>query len=313
MSARERDYRFLRAELGELDYLLSITPESAVVDRMSLQARRSQVVEELEANPPPTRWPASVRLAFNGKPVADREGIYADFAGKAVGAFAEAVTSLAAGAQAPLGERGVIPGRERYRLLITGTSTGSFGFEVEEALEQSGALPEASPVELAIEQAKGILESLNGDEETIAEAIADTDERAIHDLRDFLKVMADNEAVCSLSFKNDVFRFRNVGHVRLGLNSLQQENLHEGKRTMLGRFQGFLPQGRRAEFEESETGEVHSCRVDRTMPNAEAINEVLGQSVVAHVRYRQVGNSRARYTITGYEAAPPIGLSRTSH
>ena len=305
MSARERDYRFLRAELGELDYLLSITPGSAVIDRMSLEGRRSQVVEELKANPPPARWPASVRLAFNGKPVADREGIYADFAGKAVGAFAEAVTSLAASSQTPLGERGVIPGRERYRLLVTGTSTGSFGFEVEEVLEEGSVSPEASPVELAIEQAKGILESLNGDEEAIAEAIADTDERAIHDLRDFLKVMADNEAVCSLSFKNDVFRFRSIGDVQAGLHSLQQENLHEGERTMLGRFRGFLPQGRRAEFEESETGEVHACRVDRAMRNAEAINEVLGQSVVAQVRYRQVGNSRTHYTITGFEAAPP--------
>ena len=53
MSISERQDQFLRAELAELDKLLSMTPESAVIDRMSLEYRRSQVQEELDANPPP--------------------------------------------------------------------------------------------------------------------------------------------------------------------------------------------------------------------------------------------------------------------
>ncbi len=59
MSARERDYHFLRAELAELDRLLSMTPESAVIDRMSLKYRRSQVQAELEP----------VRRRLSGRPV----------------------------------------------------------------------------------------------------------------------------------------------------------------------------------------------------------------------------------------------------
>ena len=123
MSAQEQQYHYLRAELAELDKLLSMTAESAVIDRMSLEYRRSQVEAELEANPPPPRWPATAHLAFNGKPVVDRQGVYADFAGAAVDAFAKAVASLAASRQAVLGGRGVIPNRENYRLLVTGTST----------------------------------------------------------------------------------------------------------------------------------------------------------------------------------------------
>ena len=305
MSAQERQYHFLRSELAELDKLLSATPESAVIDRMSLEYRRSQVQGDLDACVRPPRWPVTAHLAFNGKPVVDRQGIHADFAGAAMDAFAKVVTSLAASQQAALGERGIIPGQDNYRMLITGTSHGSFGFEIEESVApQAHFLEEESAVELAIGQAKGILESLVTDEEAIAEAVADTDERALNDLRDFLKVMADGEAICSLSFKNAIFRFRDVGQVARGLASLGQDNLHEGEETLFGYFQGFLPKSRRAEFVENESGVVISCRVNPALENAESINKILDQDVNVRVRTRQVGNSRPHYTVMGYGLTP---------
>ena len=305
MSTQERQYQFLRADLAELNNLLSMTPESAVIDRMSLEYRKSQVEAELEANPPPFRWPATAHLSFNGKPVVDRYGIYADFAGVAMDAFAKAVTSLAASQNASLGKRGVIPRQDEYRMLVTGTSHGSFGFEIEESVAPQGRFRgEESAVELAIGQAKGILESLVSDEEVIAEAVADTDERALSDLRDFLKVMADGEAICSLSFKNAIFRFRDVGQVARGLASLGQDNLHEGEETLFGHFLGFLPKSRRAEFVENESGVVISCRVNPALENAESINKILDQDVNVRVRTRQVGNSRPHYTVMGYGLTP---------
>ena len=301
MSSQERQYHYLRAELAKLNDILAMTPESAAIDRMSLEYRKAQVEEELEANPPPPRWPATAHLAFNGKPVVDRSGIYADFAGTAVDAFAKAVTSLAASQQTTLGERGVIPNREQYRLLVTGTSHGSFGFEVEEASDpQATYLADESLVELAIGQAKGILESLLVGEEALAEAIADADGRALDDLRDFLEVMADNEAICSLSFKNASFGFRDVGQVRRGVVSLGRDNLREGEAELRGHFQGFLPQSRRAEFVEDDSGEVISCRVDNAVDNPEVINSILGQRINVGARFRQVGNSRKHYTVTRY-------------
>ena len=304
MSARERDYHFLRAELAELDKLLSMTPESAVIDRMSLKYRRSQVQAELDANPPPPRWPASAHLTFNVKPVVNGEGIEAGFAGNAMEAFAKTVTSLATSRLGPLGERGAIPHQEDYRLLVTGTSHRSFGFDVEEAQEwQTGFLADESPVEFAIGQVKGILESLVGGEEEIAEAIAYTDGRALEDLRDFLKVLADSEAVCALSFKNAVFRFSDVGQVRRGIASLGTGNVREGKEELTGHFQGFLPHSGQAEFMVDASGDVLSCWVDRGVDNAKGITEILNYSVTVNVRYRQVGNSRRRYTILSYAPA----------
>ena len=62
-----QEYRQLRAELSALDKLLEKLPESAVIDRMSLTARRSQVTKTLAAYPKPTRWSLDAHLTPSGK------------------------------------------------------------------------------------------------------------------------------------------------------------------------------------------------------------------------------------------------------
>lgn len=304
MSIREREYHRLHSELAELDRLIAETPEDAVINRATLEYRKSQVEEEIRANPAPPRWPAHAHLTFNGKPVVDREGIYAEFAGEAVEAFAKAVTSLAASQDRELGARGVIPNEDKHQLIVTGTAHGSFGFELEEVVDQeqqASLLAEESAVEVAIGQAKTILAALTGDEEEIADAIAGTDDRALDDLRDFLGVMVSKEAVCALSYKNSVFGFRDLGQVKSGLATLDQDNLHEGEELMVGHFQGFLPQSRRAEFVPQGQEDALTCLVDRQVSNSADINDILGQPVSVEANYRQVGGSRRRYTVVGYE------------
>ena len=306
MTIGEREYEHLRAELVHLEDLLSSTPDSAVIDRNSLEYRKSQVEEELENNPAPHRWPAHVHLSFNGKPVVDQKGIYADFASDAVDAFRKAVASLAASQGTVLGERGVIPNRDNYRLLVTGISHGSFGFELEEATGHQGSLlDQESPVEVAITQAKSIFESLTSDEEAIADAIAETDDRALNDVRGFLQLMVDNEAVCSLSHKNRTFRFRDFGQVEQGLSKLGKDNIQEGEDELHGYFEGFLPKPRQAQLKIDGSGEVLLCRVSQAVGDAEKINNNLYRSVDVTATFRRVGKTRPRYTIVGYELASP--------
>ena len=302
MSIKEKQYHYLQAELADLDRLLASTPASAAISRATLESRRAEVKAELERNPPPLRWPARAHLNFSGKPVVDRQGIYADFAGVAVEAFRKAVASLAASQETVLGERGLIPNQENYRLLVTGTSHGSFGFELEEAEGfQVSRLDQESPVEVAIGQTKTIFESLVSDEEKLADAIAETDNRALSDVRGFLQIMADSEAVCSLSFRNDTFRFRDIDQVKQGLISLESDNIQEDEETLHGYFQGFLPRPRRAQLTIDESGEVLLCRVDQSVEDAEEINNNLYRSVDVTATSRRVGSSRPRYTIVGYE------------
>lgn len=54
-----KEYRHLRADLAELDRLIAMTPESDVIDRSSLEARRNQVAEgQAGIDRPPEMEPA---------------------------------------------------------------------------------------------------------------------------------------------------------------------------------------------------------------------------------------------------------------
>lgn len=296
----KRTYEHLLSELGEIENLEVITPETSVIDRMSLQYRKSQIQSELEATPPPTRWPTVVQVVFNGRPVVDGQGIDAEFGKRSIEKFSKMVASLAASQRDQLGQRGLIPNREEYRLMITGTSHGSFGFEFEEVNQQPSFMGDESPVATAIGHATDILELLAGDDdEGVADSIAYTDTRALKDVRAFLEMMADNGAFCSLSFNKRVFRFADVGQVRRSLSSIEEDNMREENIELVGHFQGYLPKGRRAEFVVEETDEVILARVDQRFEDAEAINAILYKTTTIRARTFRLGTSRPRYTIIG--------------
>ncbi len=302
-----REYRFLRAELAELDGLLAMAPEDAIIDRMTLDSRRAEVAESLEAYRDPPRFPLSARLTFNGEPVVAGRGIAAEFGGKAVDSFADAVASVGASLSGDLSERGPLPNRENYRMLITGTALGSFGFEMEEGFQSEDTriaddVPEASPLEQAMRQVKTILESSIVSEDALSEAITDTAPRALGYLRGFLEMVAVNRAVFSLQVEDDVFRFSDVSQVRRSLSRMSQDNIHEKYEEMFGSLLGYLPSSRRAEILNAETGAVIAAKFDMALNDSDAIRGILDQETRFVVRVRRVGGARPRYTVIGCAA-----------
>jgi hypothetical protein len=228
MNIQER-HRLL-AEKTSLERMLAGLPESSVIDRLSLEARKEEVEKALAAAPVPAREPARARLVFRGKPIVGNHGMFAEFAAKAINAFADAVAAIGASRTTALGTRGALPNREEYQLLITGTALGSFGFELEEAPKDETLFPEPSLVDHAIEQTRRIMEASLGTDDELTEAIADADPRAVEALRGFLKTLGDQEAVCALEFKEEVFRFADVGQVRRSEGRLRQDNIHQTRR-----------------------------------------------------------------------------------
>ena len=297
-----RNYRSLRSEVAELDKLIAMTPESAVIDRMSLESRRSRVQEELESYELPARWPAACGVIFSGKPVVDRRGIDARFGTKVVEAFTDSIVFAGASQMGPLSDNGPVPNREDYGLLITGAIRGSFGFEIEEAGESKLTIQGHSPVELGIVQVKSILKASVSGDEALDSALAEAHPRTLAKLQLFLKTMESHGAYCALSFKDDVFRFSNVGQVRQSLESLSQDNAQVDEKEISGVFRGYLPANRQAEFVDAESREVLSGRVLASVRNAEGINEILNRRAVITVRIRQVGNRPPKYTITNYRS-----------
>lgn len=297
-----QEYRRILAERTALENLLDQLPASSVIERQGLEFRRKKVEKILASHRGPLREPARVRLTFRGKPAVDAHGLLADFGATAVKAFTDAVAAVGAGRNAPLKLRGAIPGRESYRLLITGTASGSFGFEFEE-VPRGDWFPEPSPVEFAVERTMEILEATAGTDDALIDAVSDMHPRALGALRAFLKKMADREATCTLEFKKHVFGFSDVSQVRRGENRLSRDYIFVEEQEMSGRFQGMLPAHRTFEFLNETTGGVVSGRIDSALMDADRINGILNRLVRIKVVSRQAGAAHRRYVLLDYELA----------
>ena len=293
-----REYEWLRSDLAALDDLIATTPEEAVIDRVSLESRRSQVEEELAAYRVPDKWPLVGSITFKGDPVEGLRGIESNFGINAFAEFADAVALARASQVGKLEYHGPIPNREDYNLQITGVAIGSFGFEFEEAGQRYLNIQAPSPAERGVEQVTSILKSSLSDDDDLAEAIADAHPRTLNKIRGFLKKMVDNQAVCAISFRENSFSFPNVDVVKQGLDNLGKKNIDESESEISGYFIGYLPEERLAEFVNLETSSTITARVSRVVPDAEEILNRRYQNATINVRARKIGNASPRYTIT---------------
>lgn len=290
------EYRLLRAELNTLDDLIDGLPEESILERTSLEFRKSQVEEELASLPDHPQESVLVRLTFGGRPIVDSQGVRADFGSAVVNDFANTVATIGVSQRRSLRMRGALPDHEDYDLMITDIATGSFGFELQ-PVRRSSIVHGRSPIEAAIAETKSILEASIGTDEELTNAISETHPRALKALHSFLKRMADQEAVCAVEFQDTVFRFLDVGQVRLSERRLSQENLHEEERIIEGRFLGALPTHRIFEFLEDHTDRPISGRIDRSIVDVSQINEALNRPSRIRVLSRRAGTAKPRFVL----------------
>ncbi|GAB4255553.1 MAG: hypothetical protein Kow0065_03700 [Methylomicrobium sp.] len=288
----------LQAEQAFLRRDLADTPTHAKLTRMSIAARLRKVEAELSALASEEWQPARAHLTFDGVPVIGSHGIFADFGMKAVSSFTDAVASVAASLVAPLASMGPIRNRDQNQLLITNTAIGSFGFELEEFRGSQVSMCDESPVSIALERTQALLQSTLQSDDELADVASEIDPRALEKIRAFLKVLADNEAVCALQFKGHGLRFADVGQVRNSLEKLATENLREWPQQLSGRFEGVLPQSRNFEFRLAEDQQVIRGKVAVAIQNIDDINQHLHQSVCIETMTTQVGNGKPRYLLT---------------
>jgi hypothetical protein len=303
-----QEYRQLQAELGALDKMLDEIPKENVIERIGLEARKAEVEKTLASQPAPAREPVRALLTFRGKPIVGTHGIFAKFGADAVNAFTDAVSAIAASQRqsGPLGARGALPGREDSMMLITGTATGSFGFQLEEAAQEDLTLfPESSPLESAVEQTQSIMQASLGTDDDLTDALSDADPRALDAVRRFLETIEKNEATCALEFKEKTFRFVDVEQVRRSNSRLAQDNIHECDEVIEGQFLGVLPTRRTFEFQRDDSPEIIVGKVSAEVEEPAAINDVLNQKLTAKMRCRRVGEGRPRYILQEYSLREP--------
>ena len=298
-----QEYRRILAEQTALQNLLDRLPSSSVIERRGLEFRKRKLDEVLASRPPVLKEAAHVRLTFRGKPVVGSRGLLADFGATAVKAFADAVAVVGASRNSSLKLRGAIPRKEKYGLLITSTASGSFGFELEEA-PGDGRFPDMSPVGPAVKRTISILEAAVGtDDEELLDMVSDAHPRALRAIRMFLNRMAVQEATCALEFKGHAFRFSDVSEVRRGERRLGRGHVLDEEQQMTGRFLGILPAKRRFEFRNEDTDRIVSGRIDPSLGDAGAMNDILNRPVRITVVARRVGSAGSRYVLLACERA----------
>ena len=292
------DYLQLLGERNALQRMIEETPLEDVLDRGSLTARFEEIEHRIAEAKVDEREPVRARITFNGRPVVDSYGIFADFGTKAISAFNEAVTAVAASLAGSLAAKGPIPNREQHQLLITNTALGSFGFELEEYRTGQLPLDEKSTLDLALECTQNLLQgSINADDELLADTASELDQRALDKVRDFVGTLAENEAVCTLQYRNQFFRFADVGQVRRSLERISRDNLHESEQVLRGEFQGVLPKRRTFEFQLAGTDQVIVGKVAPALGAADEINNHLHREVEIRAMVTRVGNGRPRYLL----------------
>lgn len=288
----------LLAERTALRRMIESTPIEDVLDRGSLTSRLEEVEHQISETKVSEREPARIRITFNGQPVVGSYGIFADFGTKLVGAFNEAVTAVAASLSGGLAAKGPIPNREQNQLLITNTALGSFGFDLEEYRNEQSSIDEKSTLDLAIERTQSLLQgSIETDDELLADTASELDQRALDKVRAFISALAENEAVCALQYRNQVFRFSDVGQVRRSLARIGSDNLREDEQLLIGEFQGVLPRRRTFEFKIAGTDEFIVGKVSPNIEDADLINKHLHQQVEIHTMVTRVGDGRPRYLL----------------
>ncbi|WP_309266608.1 hypothetical protein [Aeromonas salmonicida] len=296
------DRQHLLAERISLQRMLASMPATARLTRMSQEARLRKIEAQLDALPADQRALARAKLTFDGVPVIRSHGIFADFGMKAVSSFTDAVVSIAASLSAPLAAMGPIPNREQHQLLITSTAIGSFGFELEEhrverAEQLALDLENESSVAVALERTQALLQSTLGNDDDLADIASETDPRALEKVRNFLRVLEDNRAVCAFQFGGRGVRFTDVGQVSSSLARLGADNLHESEESLQGEFIGVLPDSRTFEFKLVGEGQVIRGKVSPRVQEVDLINEMLHEAVQIDVTKTQVGNGRPRYLL----------------
>lgn len=294
------DFVQLLGERTALQRMIESTPVDDVLDRGSLTARLEEIEYKLSEAKINESEPARARITFNGRPVIGSYGIFADFGTKIIGAFNEAVTSVAASLSGGLAAKGPIPNREQNQLLITNTALGSFGFDLEEYRPGQSSIDEKSALDLAIERTQSLLQgSIEADDELLADAASELDQRALDKVRTFISTLAENEAVCALQYRNQIFRFSDVGQVRRSLERIGRDNLREDEQFLNGEFQGVLPRRRTFEFKIAGTDQVIVGKVAPIIEDVDLINKHLHQQVEIRAMVTRVGDGRPRYLLLG--------------
>jgi hypothetical protein len=298
-----KSLKFLLAEKNQIEDLIARLSPTEILDKASLEHRLFKVNEAISRLSVNQRIPARLKLTFRGKPIVGSHGMDADFASKTVGEFSNAVAAVSASRDGPVPSKGRIPGRSGKRFLITSTAIGSFGFELEEVIENSEVrADESTPsdVEQAFDATQQILEGARtSNDDSLAELLANVSDRAITSIRSFLKILAESKATFAIEFKDKVTRYRDLSEVDQASQRLEVE-VKEEETVLTGILLGVLPVKRSFEFQ-LEDESIICGKVIPSFGDLEVIRSLQGTKSAFRFKSVRVGKGKPSYTLISVE------------
>ncbi|WP_437982748.1 hypothetical protein [Sorangium sp. So ce117] len=281
--------------LGPEKGLLGINLESRL-RRLDEEIAAHETIEALDRR-------AKATLVFGGKPVADAGAIEATFGADALKAFQRLVSTTASALDGrELSVRGRIPDEKSYRLFVTGTFPGSFGFELEEVVSE----PEQQPGVLrgAVDEASRLLQATQLEEEIYADAVAQSNPRVMNALASFLGLMESRGATLVLAAGERECRFETSDMVAAAAERARKTSISESEERLTGVLSGVFAVGRQFEFQNEEGGEIVRGRIALDIPEPSSLKPYLWARCVAHVRIVTVerpGKKLPTYYLTRVE------------
>ncbi|WP_194206773.1 hypothetical protein [Superficieibacter sp. 1612_C1] len=295
------DYLFALSERDSILSLLDSTSDDDIIGRMSLESRLYEIDEKLSQVVIDEHPPVKATLTFKGSPVLGTYGIAANFGAKIVNAFNDAISHVASSFYGTLPSKGKIPNIENNLLMITGTAKGSFGFTLEEFSPDAPlTLDEESSVQRALNQTHSILQmSIRGDDDGLAEAISDLDDRALDKIRGFIQILFDNRTTFTLKHNNRALIANNINDIERATFKLSKDSVKEELQLLEVSFMGALPHKRQCEFimEHDESKSIFVAKISNYIENPDIINDHRGEKIIAKFLCTQVGNGKPKYSL----------------
>lgn len=304
-----KEHYALQAEISELKEMLADLPSEEVITKMGLEARLESATANLNSLGDAPAADEKLLLTFRGQPVNGAKGIVADFGGKALDAFTSAVSTVLASINGDIGERGPVPKKDFEQLMITGTATGSFGFELEVPSKSMTLLEnEEAGVGDVVEAIQNLFETATkGTDDDLTEAVDVIHPRAVKKVYDFLGYLENNGASCGLEFKGKSFKFSSTAELSGAALKLKDQNMHEAPVEFKGKFLGILPHSKMFEFLDQESGEIVKGKIGSKQIDPNTLSEeYLRIPVKATFRSVRVGEGKPKYTLTRLEDIVPL-------
>ena len=296
-----KEYAYTASNITTLEHIISIMPESRRVTRIGLEYMLEKEKQRLEGVPIPPR-PQNVHVIFQGDPVADGEGIDANFAGKTTIAFTESTAIVIAAATGDLQDTGGIPHRGLGHQLLTGVTTGSYGFEIElmpDMVPEGRLRPPVSIAETAVGMIQDLLQgTLDATDEDLADLAGRMHPRAVSKVAEFAQILKNNGAQVVIELNTREVALKSPSDVERATERLAARNIDQETTNMDGTLIGLVPGRRFFEFRPQGTTDPIQGRIGQEVQEPyRAAVRYTNREVTVRIRRVQVGRGQPKYTL----------------